>query len=258
MSLSCGNTNSFTDLVKFWTQKDASGNKYLLMPGAIPEQYLSYDQTSGNQTVDFTEWAFFGTGDHSISFWLRFTALPADGEYIYIMHQQPHNPQWFIYINSRGELIFNGALALEFPFCSDDGDVVNNLGDWVHCVLTHDRDGVLKWTINTISQDAIAGTGSSNTMDDNRNPLQWGGGAGLNYYPYDIDEICFFNRLLTPAEISTLYGGGTPDTGGDPTAITGCINYWKIDGDTAPAITDSVGTADGVMQNMLQTNIVNH
>ena len=81
------------------------------------------------------------------------------------------------------------------------------------------------------------------------------------YYPLsalpkfngNIDEVCLFDRIVTPAEIVTLSTSPTVDL----TSLSPIAWYRNGDGDTYPTITDNgSGGNDGTMTNMDAVDIV--
>ena len=66
----------------------------------------------------------------------------------------------------------------------------------------------------------------------------------------DVDELAFFDEVLTQSQVNDLYGDGTP---GDAATISDYVTgLWRMgDGDTFPTITDHSGNGnDLTMTNM--------
>lgn len=73
---------------------------------------------------------------------------------------------------------------------------------------------------------------------------------GSFYFSGNMDEVTVWDKELTQSEVTELYNSGSPE---DPTGHSAAANlqsWYKMgDGDTAPTISDNVGSDDGTMIN---------
>ncbi len=132
---------------------------------------------------------------------------------------------------------------------ADDVPAITN--GWHHFMAVTDATGVKFGTalyvdgvlsgVNT--NKAVLAAGVSNLfIGENPGALnrQWTG---------QIDDIGLWNRVLSAAEVSALYAGGTGKPVGDflptPTLATGLAAYWSFDGNLADSVQSLHGTARG-------------
>jgi len=206
----------------------------------INDNSLIFDGTNEYVKVDRSQdlSAFdIGTGDFSISLWVNSTNLSGDLRII--------SKRWWPY--SGFEIGKNGNDRLSVTIedtgsdtvtSTDDGNTIPN-GKWSHLVVVFNKSGnVLTRYINgtqTGTQDDITsigdttsnasiGFGCRKTDGEFSGPdLLWEG---------RLDEIAFFNKSLSPSEVSSLYNSGTGDfystiqiTVGSPAnAYSGLVN----------------------------------
>ena len=134
---------------------------------------------------------------------------------------------------------------------ADDVPNVND-GQWHHFVAVSDTnrtafgtalyvDGVL----HGINTNKPVLTGNTAHLMIGENPEARG-----RYWKGQIDDIGIWNRVLTPAEISSLYasGTGTPLKALLPPSITlkdDLVAYWNFDGNLLDSVKDFDGTSRG-------------
>ncbi len=120
---------------------------------------------------------------------------------------------------------------------------VDMLNNWSHVVIV--RNG-LDSTFYLNGANIGGGTFASSqpsTIDIDKI------GFGFNnwYFEGNIDEVSIYSRGLTQTEVTSIYGGGVPS---DVSTISGITNWYRCgDGDTAPTLTDNIGSNDGTMTN---------
>jgi hypothetical protein len=135
---------------------------------------------------------------------------------------------------------------------------------WVHLVATYDGSssaaGVTHYrdaaavlmttaadtlTLTTVST-AVAEVGARASNSD----AFWNG---------NLDEVVFWDKELTGAEVTELWGGGTPIDPTTHSASANAIHWWQMgDPGTAefPTIVDRIGSNNLAMTNMASGNIV--
>lgn len=136
---------------------------------------------------------------------------------------------------------------------------------WYHLLLTANRpssgtttltlyvDGVTK-ALSTLatyltSLPNSGGTWSNNTLIGARNNSSSGSGSGELFLEGHLDEISFFNSVLSSSDVSTIYNGGVPIH----ISSFGPVNWWRMgddDGGTGSTITDQGSSGnDGSLVN---------
>jgi hypothetical protein len=167
----------------------------------------------------------FGTGDLSIDAWINPTNLSG---IIPIVDKREDNAK------AHGYVLFLGSGILAFELAVDSrenemcGSTMDNdcrnyssevsipINTWTHVAVTVDRDtsngglfyvnGVIVASFNPLTQ---AGN-ISNTGDlwiGRRHPLPVA--PDQRYFYGSIDEVELFNRVLTPAEVQSIYQAGS-------------------------------------------------
>lgn len=126
--------------------------------------------------------------------------------------------------------------------CAGDANLTStvavNTGQWVHVVVTRDSvTGAKQMFINgVLNASGVGPTGQLGT-----NPIIGIGGNALDnrYFNGDIDDVQFFNHVLTPAEVTTLYVGAPEGTVSFTDSATGLTYQTQLVGGVAtytPAI----------------------
>ena len=139
----------------------------------------------------------------TISFWIKATDLPANGEY-YVLSNGGWQERWKISLPGHGKIVFSTKNVGTGNSDMDAGDGnALPLGVWKHVVMTHDGakdkifiDGVKK------AEKVVVGALLTTTK-----PL------GIGYDPIDstnffngaLDEVQIYNTALTEAEVAALY-----------------------------------------------------
>jgi hypothetical protein len=150
----------------------------------------------------------------SFSFWLKSNAN-ANNSYVFALRNNSDLTQQGIYFN-----IFNNTYVLNVFNSSTSSSSVSgsaniNNNTWVHFVWTLDPNGNWRTYINGSLTDNL--TGRLYPSLGSRNSTNLGIGAFTDAY---LDEFMVFNRILTLAEVTTLYAGTPIYLGTMPCAIT--------------------------------------
>lgn len=70
-----------------------------------------------------------------------------------------------------------------------------------------------------------------------------------------LDEIYINSGILSVGDMTTLYGGGTPQTAGDPLGLSNGLFFINFEVDVIPTITDLIGSVVLTAQNMEEIDI---
>jgi len=102
------------------------------------------------------------------------------------------------------------------------------LNTWTHIAATYDGASIMIYK----NGDQVKKVSLTGSMVNSAHPLDIGHGfVGTDYYFLGkIDEARIYNRVLTPAEIQSLYNWAP-----------GPVGYWKMDENTGTNINDSSG-----------------
>tara|TARA_Y100000296_G_C5177756_1_gene261172 strand:- start:1275 stop:2000 length:726 start_codon:yes stop_codon:yes gene_type:complete len=191
-----------------------------------------------------------GSGDISVSLWIKTSSASwYDLEFPIVMYSSLGSGTAIGRTYGQGA---NRVISIGYS----NGSTKLNDGNWHHLVWTRE-----------ISSGNMAGY-----VDGNPTPEVTSTSVGTYVYNFRIgaytnsigtaslwfdglvDEVSYWNSVLTTGEISTIYNSGTPI---DLTSLNP-ISWWRMgDGDSFPTLTDhgSAGS-DGTMTNMVAGDIV--
>lgn len=147
--------------------------------------------------------------DFSVSFWINRTSSAG---YILSTGATDNGEDGFsVYVDTLGRLTvyFNDSVQSSRLTRILSATLALPLGVWKHVVITFDRDGNATAWVNGI--EALSGDISTHagSLGVTRGNLGRGASDSQDLIGL-LDEIVIFNAVLTPDEIATLYGGGTP------------------------------------------------
>jgi hypothetical protein len=112
-------------------------------------------------------------------------------------------------------------------------------------------DGELQGTANTSNVSGLLVSGP--TLEIGRNNA-----TGEDHYAGLLDELAFFNRPLSAAEVRAVYGSGSPGNLQSLSTGSNLLNWWHLgEFDTPPVLQDSVGQLPLQMVQMTAANVVN-
>lgn len=164
---------------------------------------------------------------------------------------------------------FNSSENLQFILANNiTTNVINvrtttslTLNTWANIIMTY--DGSKSASGVTLYFDA-----SSQPIQINDDTLTGSVPGGIprigsinivpaQFFTGNIDEVSFWNKELTQAEVTEIYNLGVPKDLAIHSAIVNLKHWWRMgDGDTFPTLTDNVGSSDGTMRNMESGDIV--
>lgn len=218
------------------TDSDRKGqaNKALVLDG-VDDGMVVADPTDGH--LDF------GTGDFSVSFWLKGTddsgsLLGKKGD-----HTFTAQVGWGIYARSTDPYISfivsdgtDGKTTAVGEMSTSPWD-----GNWHHIVLTWNgsTDANTIW-LDTVSQGAGTGTsGGGGAVDSTSNATDFkisdipSGGTNADWAG-SIDDVRIYNRAISVAEVTALYESYNPGIVVSDLQ-KGLVGQWKMDGNAKDA-----------------------
>jgi hypothetical protein len=206
---------------------------------------------------DYSSLRLSETDAWSISAWVRITST---GRYRAILRRHGSSPGftgWLFSVDAADKLVLgvvsDTATGDRLDVTGSAGTVTD--GAWHHVVATYDGSksstGVMFYadtTADPITSGPDSVTGSIAVSGEI-------GRIGAFGFGGDMCHLALFDRVLSTADISTLYGGGTPPA--DISALRP-IHHWPMgDGDNYPTLRD-LGNPDldATMTNMSFDDIV--
>jgi hypothetical protein len=137
----------------------------------------------------------------SFSFWLKSNAS-ANNSYVFVLRNNSDLNQQSIYFNISSNTYSLNVVNSSASSSALVGTANINSNAWVHFVWTLDPNGNWRTYINNVLTDNL--TGRLYPSVGSRNTCNLGTGAFTDAY---LDEFMMFNRVLTAAEVSTLFVG---------------------------------------------------
>lgn len=169
-----------------------------------------------NTAIDFTN-----SGDFSITFWMKNSIENGySGPLVKSQSNGSQNGYGFMcnnsdpgYCNGNGTFFFYTASGPQQDACADSL-ISNNVTTWMFITGIFDATNQLSFLfVNSIMQSDIGGVGNMTGILSNPEDLYIGGFVSANlFYSGAIDDVRFYNRMLTQVEIDSLYNEPDPAT----------------------------------------------
>ena len=173
-------------------------------PGIVGQAF-SFDGADDFVDIgDIVDFEITSTSSMSITGWVK---TSANGPAMVVTKMGILSPDfgWLV-------MIASGVLRLEIAD-NDDHVTIDTIAvnddQWHHFALTHDGStGNVNLYVDSVLRGST--TESFGAIDDGGMPLRIGmGSQGGNPFPGLIDEVAFFNRALSAAEIKAIYDAGS-------------------------------------------------
>jgi hypothetical protein len=152
------------------------------------------------------------TGDFTIAFWMKLESLPSSsGSASTIIQKYTAGNGYFVFLADTDDKVYidlyGGGNTRDI---STNAFVVSgDVGNWVHVVVASSlTSGNVAMYKNGSSVSVTTGGTRIGAIGTNAEPFQIGGGSFYNYYDGLLDEFGIWNRLLTGAEVTSLYNSG--------------------------------------------------
>jgi hypothetical protein len=175
--------------------------------------------------------SFDNSGLITLSGWINLTAAPVTTSYIFDANQR-----WIVKIDSGSTLSFyDGASGF-------NSSAISILNSWHHIAVTYDKNlssANIKYYLDGVQFDTDNSTRTLNNPTGNLAIGNYYSSPGVNYaFRGQIDDLRYYNRVLTPDEIQKLYN-----------YAPGPVGQWKMDekvsGDSK-TLYDSSGNANNI------------
>jgi hypothetical protein len=205
----------------------------------------SYVNVSSNNTLTIS-------GSHTISAWVRPTAIPSSGEFSTIAGKYGtlNNVNYALFLDnaalSAGDGI--GFIFYNDGTCWAKFSSTPQIGRWYHLVGVFDTNATTMTLYVNGVQQAQSGTCSLPTGTGEF----WIGrdrGTSLGYWDGTIDEVRVYNRALSASEVAKLYQSGalkinasSADLDNGSSLENGLVAHWTFDGKD---LTDKVYDVSG-------------
>ncbi len=163
-----------------------------------------------------------GNGGMSVAFWIT-ASSSASGPIITKGMGANNNGNWTI---NRGTNTVPNRIIFIKEGAVDLASMRNNaipIGTRTHFVITFDgsmlRSGVKIYTNGSLFPDSGGGADGSGPNSDAANSLIIGGGPSLANFDGTLEDVRFYNRILTASEIAELSGSAAAPATTNPTPV---------------------------------------
>lgn len=173
----------------------------------------NFGTANSTKSLDVASKLSYAGGAYSIVLWAQITTEIAASNYDFVMVQDSvtDTQLYIVYQYNAGtrSLVF---VRNKFGSTTDFVPYVVTLGtsNFYHLALTYDATTIIGYVNGVnIGNSAASGSGTVNIVDRVRiGAADDGSGGATLFASAIIDDVAFFNRELTAAEIATLVSGG--------------------------------------------------
>ena len=206
---------------------------------------------------------FERTDTRSISLWAKWTSTAASMALVAKLGDAPTYRGFQVVARTSGAIEFDlisttvtNQLSVYTTATGYNDDI------WHHILVTYAGTSLpagIKIYIDGWSKALTTNTNNLSATIITTNSLYFGGRAtsGNNiYYTGDLDEVAFYDKVLSNAEMQEIRHAGPVDLTTLSTAGN-LLGWWRMgDGDTHPTLIDGYSTNDGTMTNMSAGSII--
>lgn len=179
----------------------------------------------------------------TIAAWIRTTG--SGYQEIFESYNQAGSPAGFEYRLTGGNIELVVGNGGSYTILTTSSLNLNN-GVWNHVLCTYDGATVRHYVNGVASTSGTHAAGVAYAVD-NRVRIgvnNYSGGTEVYWFNGAIDEVGFWNRALSAADVAELYNYGVGQQypfGNPATLATQLAGYWKLDGNSL----DSLGVSNG-------------
>jgi len=194
----------------------------------------------------------------SISCWFKTSSSTAQMLVSKVAAASGYRGYW-LQVSSAGRVHW----AISDDYSIDDAVEIRNTtgtyddGNWHHVVVTSNA-GSLGMYIDGASVSTTSVKSGLITSTTNSAALEFGrrSTSGTEYLNGSIDEVAFFDKVLSAFEVFQLYYWGAPVDISELSFWSNVDGWWRMgDGAYHPTIPDETGTTDGTLTNTESTDI---
>jgi len=213
-------------------------------------QSIELDGIDDEVSMDFTNTSSTG----SISVWIKPTDYTTGSQIICLYVSGGYRDLISLSQRTDGTIAFSAfdGGSTRWRVVTDNAVVSN--GTWTHVVFSFDgSNGTIYINGSTVSQTYEVTTNTSWWWDDllpttqRLGILRVNGYSAQQRYYGNIEEQSVFTTALSSTEVSAIYNSGLPT---DLSSKSNIVAWYRCgDGDTAPILTDNIGSNNGTMTN---------
>tara|TARA_R110000824_G_scaffold93691_1_gene226500 strand:+ start:900 stop:2318 length:1419 start_codon:yes stop_codon:yes gene_type:complete len=209
---------------------------------------LSFDGLNDYVAIADTSELSFGNGTVDSAFSISAWIYVVDATTFRIIGKCAHDSggmEWAFLTDSADDLRLVLYDATTSHYISQKADVVFPENQWVHVACTYNASGaasgIILYQDGVVSASTAVDIGSYTALHSTSAAIEMGrlrySSATTDYSDGKIDEVSIFDKVLTPAEVTSLYAAN-PQNAGDAVGITNLTGYWKMDHGSGPVARD--------------------
>lgn len=213
--------------------------------------------------------SLLGAGDFSISWWVKMADVFDTGStgHMALTYQVAFGPTRLNYLGGvfgpnhgtasfRGRMLFQQQTNGTNYFQTYSNDLTSTLSDntWFHVCYTSDAGASSRTGKIYINGTDVTGTDASTAVDfSSVTNADWRIGnytfntSPSRYEEMNIDEMSWYDAVLTPSEVSDIYNDGVPANRSNDSNLVG---YWRFgdgDGDTSSTAIDQSSNSNNIV-----------
>ena len=188
-------------------------NNSLLFNGQ--NNYVFIEKTSSNSLNTLLE---TGNKKLSISVWIKIPSDIVSGSTYDIVSNGGNVAITGTYILTARDININGSMVITSNITTNNGTIflygstILNDSKWHHVVETININNVATIYIDGLLEQTISNIGSISAIRHSGIQTYFGSRDGYsNFFRGNMDELRFYNSILTPTEIAQLYNYGNPN-----------------------------------------------
>jgi hypothetical protein len=267
------NTVDVANIAKLNGVQPANFSKVLgqdFVTGYANSHSLSFDGTNDYATIGGTSDTYFGSGDWSLSWWMKYVDISSTSSSPStirgLFQKYESNSNYFALYFSRlnGTIFFNRKANNTNNPRNFNGVLIDDYTEntWGHFVLTNDKDGYMTMYVNSQQVGQQTGfsshSGTGEAIEEGYSAqLQVGRFISIINSASFFDEIAIHHTALDSSNITAMYNSSTSDytngsaidlstNSGNYTQSSTLAHWWKVNnnGDNS-AGTPTLSTVNG-------------
>jgi hypothetical protein len=184
--------------------------------------------------------AYALTANFSLELWFKRNG--GLGTQVALLNKQNGDTSWALNINTSNQVHFGSE-----PWDTCASSTAYTDTNWHHVVVTWGTNGAASCHLYIDGSD-VTGASSAQTFTTNTSPVQIGAWVSGYLYPGYIDEVAFYNTVLTPTQAMDHFKAGSPYAGNVKTT-PGLVSYWRLGEPSGATVAkDEMGYANAAYQ----------
>jgi hypothetical protein len=217
----------------------------------------SYVMTKYLEAADSSVLDYDGASDFSYSVWVKWNSASATTRYI-VSKVDSATRGFYIYAGSTGDLYArigeSNTTNFRYTALTSGNGLTNDV--WTHIAVVWNNSlqeitlyatpsgGSTVSSTNSVSTNGtVADVSNSETAVIGRRSSIT---TGIYHWYGNIDEVSFWSKALSSAEVTEIWNGGTPTDLESHSATSDLTNWWRMGDDASDDLTGGTGQVTDV------------